>query len=152
MSAIGDSVLLSAAPDILVAFPEIAIDAVVSRQWWDLPAVVAAHVKARDVGATAIVGLGTNGTWSAAQIRAALAPLGDRPVVLVNAFVDRDWQDDVNSQLQQVAAARPHTCIADWHSLVAPHEDWIGFDGVHPNEVGRKAYADLLLRTVRACS
>ena len=150
VTAIGDSVMLGAAPDLLAGFPDIGIDAEVSRQWWDLPALVTAHAK-QGPGGTVVIGLGTNGTWSAAEILGALQPLGNRPVVLVNTFVQRSWSDDVNAQIAAVATARPHTCVADWHALAGAHKDWIGFDGVHPDEAGRRGYGKLLVDTVNGC-
>jgi len=99
-----------------------------------------------------VIGLGTNGTWSAADILGALQPLGHRPVVLVNSFVQRPWSDDVNAQIAAVAKQRPHTCVADWHAAAGAHKDWIGFDGVHPGEAGRQGYATLLVQTVDACT
>ncbi len=151
VTAIGDSVMLGAAPALLGAFPDIDIDAQVSRQWWDLPTLVTTHAK-QGLGGTVVIGLGTNGTWSAADILGALQPLGHRPVVLVNSFVQRPWSDDVNAQIAAVAKQRPHTCVADWHAAAGAHKDWIGFDGVHPGEAGRQGYATLLVQTVDACT
>jgi hypothetical protein len=143
--------MLGAAPALLGAFPDIDIDAQVSRQWWELPTLVTTHAK-QGLGGTVVIGLGTNGTWSAADILGALQPLGHRPVVLVNSFVQRPWSDDVNAQIAAVAKQRPHTCVADWHAAAGAHKDWIGFDGVHPGEAGRQGYATLLVQTVDACT
>jgi peptidoglycan/LPS O-acetylase OafA/YrhL len=151
VTAIGDSIMVGAAPDLLEAFSDISIDAVKSRQYWDLADVVHQHAADGDLGTIVVVALGTNGTWGAAQIVAALEPVGDRPVVLVNTFVARPWSADVNEQIAVVAADRPHTCVADWHSLVAAHPDWISYDGVHPDEDGRRAYTAMLRRAVGSC-
>ena len=151
VTAIGDSVMLGAAPELFTEFPDIDIDAVASRQWWDLPDIVAGHVSDDQVGRAVIIGLGTNGTWPADQIEAALAPFGQRPVLLVNNYMKRSWSADANAQIVAVATERPHTCVADWQSLAAAKPELIGYDGVHPNADGRRAYADLLVRALRAC-
>jgi lysophospholipase L1-like esterase len=142
--------MLGAAGELLAEFPHLDVDAEVGRQWWDLPGVVTAHVKG-GVGAGVIISLGTNGTWSAGEIQGALAPLGTRPVVLVNTFENRSWSADVNAQIAAVAANRPHTCVADWHGLASRHQQWVSYDGVHPDAEGRRAYADLLRQAVDSC-
>ncbi len=152
VSAIGDSLMLGAAPDIFAAFPTINIDASVSRQWWDLPGVIDTNLKKPGLAPVVILGLGTNGTWPSGDILAALRPLGDRTVVLVNTYEKRSWEGDVNAQLAAVAAQRPHTCIADWHARAGANPGWIGFDGVHPGPEGRKGYTDLVKQAVSGCS
>ena len=143
--------MLGAAPDMFAAFPTINIDASVSRQWWDLPGVIATNLERPGLAPVVIVGLGTNGTFSSSSILSALAPLGDRTVVLVNTYEKRSWESDVNAQLASVAAQRPHTCIADWHARAGANPGWIGFDGVHPGPAGRRAYAELVKQAVSGC-
>lgn len=151
VSAIGDSLMVGAAPDLYHDFPSIDIDAAVARQWWGLPAVLTEHLDASDLASTVIIGLGTNGSWTATSILHALEPIGARTVILVSSYVDKPWQQLNNTSLAQVAANRPHTCVADWHDLAATHPQWIGPDGIHPSTPGRQAYADLLRRTVDNC-
>jgi hypothetical protein len=149
--AIGDSVLLAAAPELLSTLPGIDIDAQVNRQLWDLPALLA-----DDAGRYrpfVVLGLGTNGTQDAASILGWLDVLGpDRRVVLVNASGPMAWRDDVNRQLVSVAAARPHTCVADWNTAITGHPELLAPDQVHPGEVGGQLYADAVAAAMVACN
>ena len=150
--AIGDSLMVGAAPDLYHDFPAIDIDAVVGRQWWNAPAVLAGRLAAGPVPPVVIIGLGTNGSWSTGSIQDALRPLGNRTVVLVSSYVAKPWEQPGNAAVAAVAAGRPHTCVADWYNLAKAHPRWIGPDGVHPLSPGRQAYADLLRRTVASCT
>ena len=144
---IGDSVMLAGAPALLDRFAGADIDAVVSRQLWDLPPLLADHHRPY-----LVVGLGTNGTESSQEIEQALAVLPARTVVvLVNTFGPQDWQDEVNAQLAAVAAARPHTCVADWHAAIAGHGDLLASDGIHPGPAADRIYADVLAAALTRC-
>ena len=90
LTAIGDSVMLASAPALLNRFPGADIDAVVSRQLWDLGALLAP--KMPHLRHYLLVGLGTNGTDAVAHIQAALAQVpASEVVVLVNSFVPQSW-------------------------------------------------------------
>lgn len=152
VTAIGDSVMLGSAPQLLNRLPGVDIDAVVSRQIWDLGTVLQQRQDAATLRPYLVIGLGTNGASSVADILAALAPAGpDRVIVLVNTFEDRDWQDVVNGNLAAAAAARPHTCVVDWHSEIAANQGLLGPDGVHPRPDGAVLYSDLVGRVLEAC-
>jgi lysophospholipase L1-like esterase len=36
----------------------------------------------------------------------------------------------------------------DWCSAVSPHKEWLAGDGVHPNDEGAKAFAQLVKDTI----
>ncbi len=152
ISAIGDSVMLASAPALLARFAGADIDAVVSRQIWDLGALIGPQVVAGRMRPFLIVGLGTNGTDSVAHIGAALAQLAPTEVVvLVNSFVPDSWQDQVNASLTAIVGARPHTCLADWHSAIAAHRNLLGPDGVHPGSAGGQLYATVVADALQRC-
>ena len=149
--AIGDSVMLASAPELLQAFPGIDIDAQVNRQIWDLPSILAAD--AARYRPFVVIGLGTNGTQDAATILQTLDVLGpDRRVVLVNASGPMAWRDDLNQQLLTVTQSRPHTCLADWHSAIADHSDLLAPDQVHPGTAGGQLYANAVAGALLACN
>lgn len=152
VTAIGDSVMLGSAPQMLSRLPGVDIDAVVSRQIWDLGPVLQQRQDAETLRPYLVIGLGTNGAASVTDILAALGPAGpDRVIVLVNTFEDRDWQNVINANLAAAAAARPHTCVADWYSEIAANQGLLGPDGVHPRPDGAVLYSDLMGRVLEAC-
>ena len=152
ISAIGDSVMLASAPALLTRFAGADIDAVVSRQIWDLAPLIREQISARRLRSHLLIGLGTNGTDSTEHIGRALAQLpAGEVVILVNSFVPDSWQDDVNAHLNAAAAARPHTCVADWHAAIGSHRALLGPDGVHPGEPGGKLYATVIADALQRC-
>lgn len=92
ITAIGDSVMLAAAPQLQERFPGIAIDAAVSRQMRQAPQIALALADAGMLREITIVGLGTNGSIDPEtlhELRAILGP--DRQLVLVSAQAPRGW-------------------------------------------------------------
>lgn len=144
---IGDSVMLASAPALLDKFPGVDIDAVVSRQLWDLPPLLEV-----DPRPYVVVGLGTNGTESSAEIRQALSTLpSGTVVVLVNTFGPQSWQDEANGELTAAAAGRSHTCVADWRSAIAGHQDLLAADDIHPGTEAARIYAAVVAGALARC-
>lgn len=146
--ALGDSVMLASAPALLSTLPGADIDAAVNRQLWDLPTLLD-----RPLRSHLVVGLGTNGTQSAEATLRSLALIpADTVVVLVNSAGPQEWRDENNSELLAVADQRPHTCVADWFSVIDGHDDHLAVDGIHPDETAGQWYADLVAQTLQTCS
>jgi peptidoglycan/LPS O-acetylase OafA/YrhL len=142
ITAIGDSVMLAAAPALLQRFPGIAINAVVSRQPTTAPGIVAQLAKRRQLRPIVLIGLGTNGylgTGTLAAIRSAAGP--QRELVFVNVFVPREWQASDNSQLTEYVAHDPHATVVDWRSAIAGHVGLLYPDHIHPDGGGGTLYA-----------
>lgn len=131
--AIGDSVMLAAAPELQAAFPGIAIDAAVSRQMWNAPAIVQSIVDSGAIRPILIVGLGTNGSIDADDLESVL-DIADRDtlVVVVNAQAPRGWIPGVNAALADFAAHERTVELANWHDAIAPRIDELASDQVHP--------------------
>jgi len=149
IQAYGDSVMLASAPALLAAFPGARIDAVVSRQLWDLPDLLAGFDGSRR---HVVIGLGTNGPESPSQITTALSALSpDTVVVLVNTYGPQRWRQESNDDLAAAAATRPHTCVADWQRAIAGKEDLLAGDGIHPGSAGGELYAEAVATALRRC-
>ena len=46
--------------------------------------------------------------------------------------------------LEQLAKEHKNIKIIDWYSLISKHPEWLAEDGIHPNDEGVKAYAQLV--------
>ena len=64
--------------------------------------------------------------------------------LLVNAKVERPWQDLVNSRLAAAAERHPNAVLVDWHGLSEGHPEWFAPDGAHLRPAGARAYAELI--------
>jgi hypothetical protein len=149
VTAIGDSIMVDAAPYLQTALPGIAIDAQVGQQLSQVQATVA-HLKSEGaVGDRLIVELGTNGPFSPAQLTALLNSLGPtQRVVLVNTHVPRPWQQQVNDTIAGVAQSYPNAVLVDWATDSANYPQYFYPDGVHLNPEGAKYYASLVVQAL----
>jgi len=131
--AVGDSVMLAAAPELKKAFPGIDIDAVVSRQMAQGPDLVEKLVAEGRMRPTLILGLGTNGpidVSSVERIKAAIGP--DVQLVLVNVQAPKGWIPGNNKVFARFAQEQRTVELANWFDAIKPHLDVLSSDQVHP--------------------
>lgn len=140
--AIGDSVMLAAAPQLQSQFPGIAIDAVVSRQMRQATEIVRALENAGQLRPILIVGLGTNGSIDVATLHEVRGILGsERQLILVSAQAPRGWIAGVNANLEAFADDYRNVVIADWRTAIAPQLNVLARDQIHPGPAGGRIYA-----------
>ena len=149
VTAIGDSIMVDAAPYLQTSLPGIAIDAQVGQQMTQVQQAVPQLRSENAVGDRVIVELGTNGPFNADQLTALLNSLGpSKRVVLVNTHVPRPWQQSVNDSIAAVAQSYPNTVMVDWNAVSATTPQYFYPDGVHLNPDGAKFYASLLVQAL----
>jgi peptidoglycan/LPS O-acetylase OafA/YrhL len=150
VTAIGDSVMLAAAQQLRAVLPGSYIDAQVSRQMSQGIAVVRALASRGELRPIVVVGLGTNGPITMAQVRALRAVAGPRrALVLVNTFVPRHWQSEVNAVLAAAALRYGDVTMANWYTTIRNRTGLLWGDGVHPRPVGGVPYARMVAAAVR---
>ncbi|HET9059097.1 MAG TPA: acyltransferase family protein [Acidimicrobiales bacterium] len=144
--AIGDSVLLAAAPALEADMHgDITIDASVGRQVAQGIARLAQYKQAGDLRGLKglVIDLGTNGPLSpadASQLRSLAA--GVPVIVFVNVRVPRPWQAETNASIAPMQAV-PGVRVVDWYDASSrPGVFWA--DGVHPGPRGQLLYARLV--------
>lgn len=141
ITAVGDSVMLAAVPELQAAFPGIQIDAAVSRQMSAAPAVLQALSDQGVLRPVVIVALGTNGSIGGAtldDIRRILGP--DRELVLVTAQAPRGWIPGVNATLSSYAWQYRNVELADWYTAIQPHLGELARDQVHFGHIGASIF------------
>lgn len=149
ISAVGDSVMLASAAGLLERLPGITIDAEVSRSIWAGPGIVDDLAARGELRPHVVVALGTNGPVNAESLERIAATVGSqRDLVLVNAYAPRDWIPGVNADLAAFAAARPNVAVADWAAAIAPHEDLLAGDRIHPGDAGGRIFAETVADAV----
>jgi peptidoglycan/LPS O-acetylase OafA/YrhL len=151
VTAIGDSVMVDAAPYLRQSLPGIDIDAQVGQQLYQVQGQIQQLKAQMDIGDRVIIELGTNGPYTAAQLESLLNSLGPmQKIVLVNTRVPQPWQQEVNSTIASVAPSYPNAVIVDWYNDSATYPQYFYPDGVHLNPVGAKYYASLLVQALNA--
>ena len=150
VTAVGDSVMVASATALQAVMPGIYIDAEVGRS------MVAGLTVIQDLAARhalrhyVIVGLGTNGPVSMAQIRQLRRLIGaHRDLILVNTFGPMSWESSVNRVLATAARQLPGVSVAGWHQAITGHTGLLWPDGIHPQPSGARLYARVVLAAVQ---
>jgi peptidoglycan/LPS O-acetylase OafA/YrhL len=151
VTAIGDSIMIDAAPYLQQMLPGIAIDAQVGQQLYQVQEAVSQLKAEGAVGDRLILELGTNGPYSVSQMKDLINSLGPmRRIVLVNTRVPRPWQQQVNETITTVARFYPNATVVNWYADSAAYPQYFYPDGVHLDPTGARYYASLLAQAVKA--
>jgi peptidoglycan/LPS O-acetylase OafA/YrhL len=151
VTAIGDSVMVASAAALDAALPGIYIDAQVGRAMIAGLSVIQTLAADRELRHYVVVGLGTNGPVSAAQIRQLRRLIGPkRDLVLINTFGPMPWAASVNRVLDAAGRDTAHVSLADWHAAITGHTGLLWPDGIHPRPSGAKVYARVVLAAIQA--
>ena len=149
VTAIGDSVMLAAAPQIESALPGSYIDAQVSRQMGQGVTVAQQLAASGQLRPVVVVGLGTNGPITMAQVRMLRAVAGPwRALVFVTTFVPRPWQAEVNAVLAAASRQYHDITLANWLAAIRRRTNLLWSDGVHPRPAGSVLYAQTMASAV----
>ena len=149
--AIGDSVMVGAAPELAAAIPYVHVDAAVSRQVATAIQILQVRKAAGQLGNVVIVHLGTNGTFSARQFDEMMQVLQEqRRVVFVNVKVPRVWEAANDQVLAEGVKRYPSAVLVNWHSAGGAHPEWFWDDGIHLRPAGAKAYAAMIAAAISA--
>ena len=150
ITAVGDSVMLAAAPELQSRLPGIAIDATVSRQMFEVEDIVRAIINAGQLRPILVVGLGTNG-WIEAQSLENVHDMLPREtlMIVVNVQAPREWVPDANAIIADFARRERGVELANWFDAIRPQIDVLASDEVHPGPTGSRIYADALVNALQ---
>ncbi len=149
VTAIGDSVMLAATPQLRAVLPGSYIDAEISRQMSQGIEVAQQLADDGELRPIVVVGLGTNGAITMQQVRALRTAAGpQRVLVLVTAFVPRPWQAEVNAVLAAAARRYRDVILANWFATIRNRTGLLWEDGVHPRPAGAGVYARMVAAAV----
>ena len=146
ITAVGDSVMLASLPELSEAYPGISIDASVSRGMGAGVGIVQQLAASSAMRSVVVIGLATNGTIADEELAQMRELTGNRPLVFVNAYGERDWIPGVNQQLLAFAQQHRGVVVADWQGLVTGVPGALAGDEIHPNPSGGEIYAQSLQR------
>lgn len=151
ITAIGDSVMLAAAPTLYDKFPGIYVDAQVSRSIYVAPGIIQKLIDKGKLRHVLVLALGTNGPIDRQvldQIRRMAGP--DRLMVVVNVQAPRYWTSGVNKTLSAFALDYRNVELANWHDTIQPSLNVLAGDHIHFGEAGAvifsKTISDALQR------
>jgi len=149
--AVGDSVLLASAVQLTAALPGISINAQVSRQVSVGLSIVQRLAAAGRLRPVVVFALGTNGTFTAQQMRQLVRAVGlHRELVLINTYEARSWEAGVNRVIAAAARRYPNVVMANWFATIDHRTSLLWPDEVHPQPSGARLYARMVASAVRA--
>lgn len=149
ITAIGDSVMLGAAPEVIKHIPQCVIDAKEARQVSDAIEVVEKLREEDNLGDIVLIGLGTNGTFSQSDAQQLLDALSGKEIYWLTAYgKELQWQDEVNTKIDTLKSSNPVLHVIDWAGEAQEHEDWFYEDGIHLNPMGQQAYAEFIWKNL----
>ena len=150
ITAIGDSVMLGAAPALQETIPGCVVDAAESRQVVKAKATVESLKSQGKLGDTVVLGLGTNGPFKTSVGQDLLNAIGaEKTVYWVNVYgAHLNWQDESNQTIAELARQNENVHIIDWAGPAAEHPEWFYNDGIHLKPAGQKAYAQLVFQSI----
>jgi lysophospholipase L1-like esterase len=149
VTAIGDSVMLDAQPDLQDYIPGVDVEAAVSRQWYEGVTLAQDMLADGTLGSIVVIDLGTNGPVSPAMFQQMMQVLARASVVVfvtVHLPSWYSWSQSVNETLEEGVPMYKNTRLADFNALADANPDWFGSDGVHMaiGGTGAQAMAHLI--------
>lgn len=151
LTAIGDSIMVDATPNLRVRFPGLTIDAVAGRQVAVGIQAMQALAYSGRLGDTVVIALGTNGSFSSTQLDRIVALAGGRRLVMLTNYCPYcSWVAANNELIRTGCRQVPDCTVAEWEVLAAANPTWFYADGVHMpiGGPGGQAYADLIAQTL----
>jgi hypothetical protein len=150
VNIIGDSITERASEYIKKSIPTAVIDAKVSRQWDEGVSVLQNLTSSGNLAPVLIFALGTNGAIDDAGVDRVMRLAGNSKVIFTTVYGSSD-ADQQNSVIRNAISRYPgKVTIADWNATASSHPEWFEADplGVHPNQEGSQAFAQILTGAV----
>jgi hypothetical protein len=145
--AYGDSVMLGA-KSALQKRLHAHVNAAVSRQSYQLLAIVRNDFAKGRIHGPVVIHTGTNGTVVKRDLERSIKKIQKRHLVLlVNAKVNRGWVPGNNRIIGQVDSRWANVISLNWHKLASRHPGWLS--GYHLNSLGAKKYAKAVAKKLR---
>lgn len=146
---ISDSVEMGAQDFVQSHIPAAIQDGQVGRPMSAGPGVFAQHAASGQPSSVVIFALGTNGPINdTSQLEQLVQSTHGSPIYLTTIRVPREWQDQNNSMIRQVASRHRNVGILDWYDASEGHPEYFYDDGTHltPGEGGGREAYGLLIR------
>lgn len=148
VTAIGDSVMIDVADQLKLILPNLVVDGEIGRQLYQTVPVIESLKNNGKLGDIVLLELGTNGAFTDKQLDDVIAAIGERQIYMVNIRVPKNWQAAVNDALERAKTRHPNLTIIDWYKLSEDKKEFLYGDGVHPNTLGSKTYANMIAKAL----
>jgi len=145
VTALGDSVMVGAAPELARAIPGAEVDAAIGRQAATALSMLRERSAEHALGDAVVIHVGNNGTFTSKQFDEMMQVLADRRVVVfVNVKVPRAWEDPNNSVIADGVSRYGNTALVDWHGAASGRPELFHSDEIHLRSEGVRLYTALI--------
>ena len=146
--AIGDSVMLGAAPEMTKY--GVTVDAQKSRPFKAALPIVNYVKSINALGSAVVIHLGTNSGTSQETIDSIVSVLADVPLVLVltNSVPGKNWEESNNRLIRALPERYPNVQIIDWKKYATEHPKWLYDDLTHLRPLGQRKYTALIMEAL----
>jgi hypothetical protein len=149
ITAVGDSVMLAAAQDLVRLLGPLDLDAAVGRQAREAIDILRSRRDGGTLGSTVVVHIGHNGPVGVDQVEEMMGLLAEVPrVLLLNVNLPRPWEEANNVLFATAAARHSNVRLLDWAAATEGRAELFWEDEVHLSELGAAAYADVVARNL----
>jgi len=149
--AIGDSVMVGAAAELLRKMPGLMLDAKVGRQLGDALQLLDGTYTPQADG-TVLIHLGNNGPLNKAQVDKLISHLkSNQQLILVNLKLPRNYES-ANNHLLEKAAQHAGVKLLNWRSVGLAGTKIFADDGLHLTGKGIRLYTETLLKALCVAS
>jgi hypothetical protein len=155
VTAIGDSVMIDATPNLQAVIPGIVVNAAVSRYADEGVAIVAQLLATGQLGRSVVFALSTNGTFTLPTFAKLVQLTQGRHLVVVTAHCGYcSWVASNNAMIWGNCSTATHCTVGDWYTLAQEHPTWFADEpaGVHMpiGGLGGQAYAVMVRQALAA--
>lgn len=143
ITGIGDSVMLAASDALYAEFPNSVFDAKFGRMIEEGESILEQKEANGELGDCVFLSLITNNSLNITEdkLENLIAHCDGRPVFFTTTY---GIDPTSNKVMESVVSKHPNVYVIDWQGLASQHPEWIMSDGLHPNEEGSRAYAQLV--------
>ena len=150
MTAVGDSVMLGAAADLVRDIPRLELNAQEGRQVAVALDVLRQFKKDDQLGQIIVIHIGNNGVFTAHEFVEMMELLGtERQVIVLNDKVPRPWEHPNNEMIAQEVPRYPNATLVNWYALSHNDPGLFWGDGIHLRPQGAFFYARLISHAVQ---
>lgn len=146
---IGDSIAINLGPAIQESFPNVIVDAKISRQLYQSAEVSRKYADHDGPNTALVIMLGTNGFFEFRHIDELIAPFPQSDVYFVNTKMPNSWEKQVNETLAAYVTEHPEYHLIDWYSLAIAYPDYLEPDKTHLNPAGTEAMKNLIFENLK---
>ena len=153
VTAVGDSVMLGAADELVSDIPNLDLDAKVGLQVSEAIQILQSRINSGQLRQVVVLDIGNNGPMTSDQFDQVMSVIGDqRHVIFVNLRVSRAWESPNNDIIAAGVSRYSNASLLDWHDATVNHPELFWDDGIHLRPVGANYYAMLIANLVAGSS